>query len=184
MEGNRREDRLGKGLVRQGGTVIPVQKVGGGNFAASILNHRQRACGQQVVRVREKNVFAGGLLQAQVAGGGNALVLLMKNQHPRVLLGKAVAQGAASVRAAVVHQDQFKIRDALAQDAFHAGGQKGFGPVHRHDDTEQRHGCVYLTEQWRRAVSEYRIRYPRPWVYPPIQSCRGKPQRVLCGRFR
>ena len=72
---------------------------------------------------------------AGVAGGGQALVFLVQRHHAGDLGGKGVAQGAAGVGGAVVHQDALPVRRAgLFRHALDAKRQIPLHIVHRHDD--------------------------------------------------
>jgi hypothetical protein len=44
--------------------------------------------------------------------------------NPVILPGIIIADGTAAIRAAVIHQDQFKIRKGLRKDAVHTSGKK------------------------------------------------------------
>ena len=94
--------------------------------------------GDPVVAVQELEVGPPGGVQGPVPGGGDAGVRLVQRPHPGVLGGVAVAEGAGAVGAAVLHQQQLKIRVLLVQDAVHTAGEGLFGPIDRDDDTDGR----------------------------------------------
>ena len=92
-----------------------------------------------VVAVHKADPFPFGLSQSMIPGGGLALVLLVDHGNPAVLSGVFLADRRTPVRAAVVHQDDLKIREGLGKDAVHTLPQKSLRLVNRHNDTDLRH---------------------------------------------
>ena len=62
----------------------------------------------------------------------------MDNLYPAVLVCEGVADGAGTIRAAVVGQDQLKVRVLLTEDAFHTAAQGCLRIVNGDDDTDIR----------------------------------------------
>ena len=112
-------------------TIVFSMIVSGVQFFKIVRRHH-------VVGVHKGNGLAPGNVQPGVAGGGKAAVFLVDDLHPAVLRGVSVAQCAAAVGAAVVHKDQFKIGEGLAQQALGAGGQAVLYFIDRHDDADGR----------------------------------------------
>ena len=63
-------------------------------------------------------------VNARIAGGGKAAVFLMNDMDSTVFPGVFLADVAAAVRAAIVHQHKVKIRKRLGKDAVHAPVQE------------------------------------------------------------
>ena len=86
-----------------------------------------------VVGVGEDDIVALRVVDAEVAGGGQAAVGLM--EHPDVVpaLGLPVAHVLAAVGGAVVHDDDFIIPVGLAQQAVHGLGEIFARVVHGYD---------------------------------------------------
>ena len=104
---------------------------------AGVVQRLQVGRAQDVVRVHKGVVPPLGGVDAGVARGGQALVLLV--DHPDALIpgGHLVAQLAAAVGGAVVHQDHLKgLVEFLIQDAPDAFFQPGLGVVDRHDHAD------------------------------------------------
>jgi len=70
--------------------------------------------------------------------GTDAAVLLMQDDHARVLLREFVADSAAPVRASVINQQDLEIRIALDLQAADTGLQVRCNIVYRDDDRNGR----------------------------------------------
>lgn len=92
----------------------------------------QGAVGEEVVAVHEEDVLAPGLVEAAVAGGAHAVVLLVDDLH----VGVVFQQGRRAVSAAVVDDDDLTAPVFLREDAVEALLQVGFGIVGGYDDGE------------------------------------------------
>ena len=118
--------------------VVPEHKA----LRRSVLGIKRRLQStgtQRVVGVEKDNIFTVRSSQSGVAGGGHAAVLLMQDRHAGVSGGPAVAQTAAVVGAAVVHENTAQpAYDLLCQNAGHTAVQRGRGLVDRHDHAEGR----------------------------------------------
>ena len=90
------------------------------------------AVGEEVVAVHEEDVLALGFVEAAVAGGAHAAVLLMDDLH----VGVAFQQGRRAVGAAVVDDDDLAALAFLREDAVEALRQVDFGIVGGYDDGE------------------------------------------------
>lgn len=90
------------------------------------------AVGEEVVAVHKEDVLALGLVEAAVAGGAHAAVLLVDDLH----VGVVFQQGRRAVGAAVVNDDDLAALVFLCEDAVEALRQVGFGVVGRYDDGE------------------------------------------------
>ena len=120
----------------------------GGHAAAARLQrgqqHGVKVRLHQIVGVHKADVVPGDGVQPGVAGAGRTAVRLVDDPHPAVLRGQPVAQFAAAVGAAVLHQQQLQIVVGLGQHAAHRQRQQVFGVVHRHDNADlffcSRHG--------------------------------------------
>ena len=123
-------------LVQRSQRLVHVLHGAQGHVRARLFQGGVRR--HHVVGVHKGDGLAPGNAQPGVAGGGKAAVFLVDDLHPAVLRGVAVTQCAAAVGAAVVHKDQFKIGEGLAQQALGAGGQAVLHLVHRHDDADGR----------------------------------------------
>ena len=89
-----------------------------------------------VVAVQELKIDAPGPADANVPGIGHAGVLLVDDLDPGIRQGIRVADGAGAVLAAVVHQQQLKIRVLLAQDTVDAAANGLFRVVYGYDDAD------------------------------------------------
>ena len=99
----------------------------------------QGAGTQCVVGIQKYDIVRVGGGKSRVAGAGNAAVLLVNDLYPGVAGGPGVAQRAAGVGAAVIHQHAADAAcHPLAQDAGYAAVQRGLGPVHRHHHADSR----------------------------------------------
>ena len=106
-------------------------------FFAGGVQRVQVAGADDIVRVHKGKVAAARGINAGVARGGQALVLLVEDPHALVLGGDLIAQLAAAVGGTVVHQQHFKRHfNLLLQDAVHALLQVRFGIVDRYDHTD------------------------------------------------
>ena len=85
-----------------------------------------------------------GPVDAGVAGGGEAPVLLMDHVDAAVLCSVFITDGAAVVRAAVVHKDQLKVLEGLSQNAVHTAMQVRLHFIDRYNNTNQRHFFALL----------------------------------------
>ena len=167
--------------------AVFVNAVGGaGGHAAAARLQRGQQHGvkvrlHQIVGVHKADVVPGGGVQPGVAGAGRAAVRLVDDPHPAVLRGQPVAQFAAAVGAAVLHQQQLQVVVGLGQHAAHRQRQQVFGVVHRHDNADlffcSRHGgppgvgldsCLYYS----------RCRPPCP-IRPPKQNRRARSPAVF-----
>ena len=88
---------------------------------------------QQIVAVEEENISALGKLDALVAGGGNAAVLLVYRRNALILRGEAVDHGGSAVGRAVVHYYNLYIFKALSEQAIERLGQEALAIVCGHD---------------------------------------------------
>ena len=93
----------------------------------------------KIVRVHKGKVGRFCRLNACIPCAGKAAVGLVQHPHPGVLFGVFLAQGAAVVRASVVHQDQFKIPEGLVQNAVYAGAKPLLHFINGYDHTDFRH---------------------------------------------
>ena len=99
----------------------------------------QSAGAQRVICVEKDKVLTVRRSQSGVARGGHAAVLLMQNRHAGISGGPGVAQTAAFVGAAVVHENTVQPAcDLLGQNAGHTAVQCRSGLVDRHDHAEGR----------------------------------------------
>ena len=100
--------------------------------APRFLNHRvqpqQEIRMHPVVAVHEGQPLAAAVglrpINARIPGGGKAAVFLMNDMDSTVFPGVFLADIAAAVRAAIVHQHKVKIRKRLGKDAVHAPVQE------------------------------------------------------------
>ena len=92
-----------------------------------------------IVAVHEADPFSPGNGKGAVSRRGLSLVFLMDDPHPAVPRRVIVADDAAAVRAAVVHQDQLKIGNRLGKNTVDAGMQVRFRLINRHDHADFRH---------------------------------------------
>lgn len=58
----------------------------------------------------------------------------MNDMNARILLRILIADHAAVVRAAVVHEDQLEVRKRLRKDAVHTATEIGFDLINRNDN--------------------------------------------------
>ena len=90
-----------------------------------------------IFRVWEGDKFSPGSIQAGIPGGGKTAIGLV--DHPvqlRISGGIAVAECAAGIGGAVVHQNDLKIPAALTQEGFHAPSQILLHIVNRDDQRQ------------------------------------------------
>ena len=99
-------------------------------------------CRKPIVTVAEGDPIARGSIQTCVSRCGHACVFLMERQHPPVLFGILVADSAAAVRRAVVHQNDLNIFIGLPQKGIHRAAQILLHLIHRHDDRDLLHICT------------------------------------------
>ena len=118
-----------------------------------LLHQAERAGDQQIVRIGEVNIRAGGLGEAAVAGGAGALVLLMDGADACVAGGQTVADLAAAVGGAVVDEDDLEGCALLLQDGLHALLKAVAHVVHGHDDADHIRHRVRSFRPERRAGS-------------------------------
>ena len=81
-----------------------------------------------VVRIDEREVFAGARAQSGVAGGGDALILLSDQLQSRFAGVARSDQAGGVVGRAVVHDQQFPVLQSLVPHAFN-GAPDRIGPV-------------------------------------------------------
>ena len=130
-----------------------AEKVADADLAEGLLRrfieHLQKIRVYPVITVHEGQPAAGtvrkGPVDAGIPGGGQTAVLLMDDMDPAVSPGIIFAQLSTVVRAAVIHQNQFKIGIALAQNAVHTAAQEFLDLVDRHNHTDVRH-ITFLSE--------------------------------------
>ena len=88
-----------------------------------------------VVAVHEGQPLAAAVglrpINAHIPGGGKAAVFLVNHVNPAIPPGVFLADVAAAVRAAIVHQHKVKIRKRLGKDAVHAPVQERLHLVDR-----------------------------------------------------
>ena len=89
-----------------------------------------------VVTVQELEIDARSPADTDIPGIGHAGVLLVDDLDPGIRQGIRVADGAGAVLAAVVHQQQLKIRVLLAQDTVDAAANGLFRVVYGYDDAD------------------------------------------------
>ena len=101
----------------------------------------QQVGGNGVVAVHHREPLALGGIQPGVARTGRPRPGLSRVQgaDAGVFFRPGIAHFRAMVGAGIVDEQQFKIRIALRQDAFHTGVQRFFGLVDRHQDTDGGH---------------------------------------------
>ncbi len=93
-----------------------------------------------VVAVGEGYPLATGVVEAEVAGGGDAAVGLVENADAGVTGSIFVADGGAAVGGAVVDEQQLKVGVGLRQYRVDAPPQILFGIVDGHYDGNLRRG--------------------------------------------
>jgi hypothetical protein len=94
--------------------------------------------GEDVVGVQERQVGAGGVPGAGVAGRAEALVLLLDQPEPPVPGGELLGDRDTAVRRAVVHHDHFEVPQRLLLQRLQTGLQVALDVVEGHDDAEKR----------------------------------------------
>lgn len=92
----------------------------------------QGAVGEEVVAVHKEDILAPSFVEAAVAGGAHASVLLVDDLHVVV----TIQQGRRAVGAAVVDNDDLAALVFLREDAVEALRQVGFDVVGGYDDGE------------------------------------------------
>ena len=98
-----------------------------------------------VVRIHEKDVFPHRAGKAFVAGMAQAAVFAQMNDgHARILFSQPVAERAAFVGRAVVHDDQLEIMECLAEQAVDGALDVVFDSISGHDDADGRHAFSSL----------------------------------------
>ena len=118
------------------GLFLFVHRVGiaGGNahiiFADGIQKCFVEIRIHQVVRIHKADVIPAGIVQPNVQSGGRAAVFLVEHPDARVGFGKLSTQLAAAVGAAILHQQQLKVRKALGQNAAHRAGDVILGVIY------------------------------------------------------
>ena len=134
---------VGAGHAGQGLVFLPV--AGGapdGQVTGVLLlggeGSLQQAGGHGVVRVKEVDPLGIGGGQTRVAGAGGPAVGLVDHGKPAVPPGPLVADRAAAVGGAVVHQHAFPAGKGLGGDGGQADRQKLAGVPHRHHDGQFR----------------------------------------------
>ena len=68
-------------------------------------------------------------VDTRVPGSRQTTIFLMNDMHTAVLCSVFIADHAAVVRAAVVHEDQLEVRKRLRENAVHAAAKVGFNLV-------------------------------------------------------
>ena len=115
-------------------------KVGDHQVAGAAFRCTHQASGgircDPVVAVQKLEIGSPGPVQGKISAGGNAGVLLMENLNTAVLGRIFVADRAGIVRAAVIHQQQFKIRIFLVQNTFNASPDGLLCIIDRDNDTD------------------------------------------------
>ena len=146
------------GLPLQMLTDEPVEIRVSGQFAAQRL---QQAGGHGIVAVQEQHplAFCGG--QPGVAGVSQAAVLLVEHPQAGDLCRQHVADLAAGIGGAVIHEDALPIPGTgLLRHAFDARRQVVLHIINRHDDGKLGHGFSLLRCTWeigRTAAGAYRM---------------------------
>ena len=129
------------GLAGDGGVLLidGVPGAGGDGRAAVPDGVQQRFVHggfDEVIGVHKTHIIAPRVVQPHVGGRRRAAVGLVEHPDAGVGFGKFIAQLTAAVGAAVLHQQQLKIREGLRKDAGHRAGQVVFGVVHAGDDAD------------------------------------------------
>ena len=136
------------GVFGQGAVGLPLQMLAdepveirvSGQFAAQRL---QQAGGHGIIAVQEQHplAFCGG--QPGVAGVSQAAVLLVEHPQAGNLRRQHVADLAAGIGRAVIHEDALPIPGTgLLRHAFDARRQVVLHIINRHDDGKLGHGVV------------------------------------------
>ena len=105
---------------------------------AGVVQRLQKARQNDIIGVNKGIIAALGGVDAGVARGGQALVLLMDDPHALITGGVLVADLSAAVGGAVVDEKHLDGHiDLLGQNALDALGQVGLRVVNRHDYTDR-----------------------------------------------
>ena len=104
-----------------------------------------------VIAVHEAQIVAPGNIQPGISGPGQSGVFLMDHPDPGILGGVSIADPAAAVGTAVVHQNHFQIPVGLGQHGVDTPRKQGFDFIDWNDDTDQRfhrylHQQVYRSD--------------------------------------
>ena len=89
-----------------------------------------------VVTVHKAQPLSPGNVDPRITGTAQAAVFLVDHPDPGIPGRIFVADGAAAVRGAIVHQDQLKVRDRLGKNGIHAPGKIAFHLINRYDNAE------------------------------------------------
>ena len=90
-----------------------------------------------IIIITKGEPLAAAMLQAKVARSADARIGLFQHPDAAIFFGQFMGQRSTAIGGAIVHQQQLKIRKALAQHAFHSGMQQHPGIIDRHDNTDQ-----------------------------------------------
>ena len=90
-----------------------------------------------IIIITKGEPLAAAMLQAKVARSADARIGLFQHPDAAIFFGQFMGQRSTAIGGAIVHQQQLKIRKALAQHAFHRGMQQHPGIIDRHDNTDQ-----------------------------------------------
>ena len=121
-----------------------IGKAAGGGVRAGLLPEIPKGFQSleliAVVGVQKGNIVPLGLVDSQVSGLADALVLLpVKDANPIVLGGEPVAQGGGAVGGPVIHQDELPIGKGLAGYAVETAVQELLRLVDGDDDRDTGH---------------------------------------------
>ena len=102
-----------------------------------------------VVAVHKSEVFPSGQAHSRIASRRNAGIFLMHCDNSLIFCRVFVQQGAAAVRAAVIHADDFNIAQGLSAQAVKTFAEIRFNVVYRDDNRNCRLSgkmfcCVHL----------------------------------------
>ena len=92
--------------------------------------------GDPVIAVQELQVCSFRVIQRQIPAGGDTGVGLMEDPNPAVPVRAGITDGAGTVGAAVIHQQQLKILVLLIQNAVDTASNGFFRIVDRDDDAD------------------------------------------------
>ena len=87
--------------------------------------------GYAVVAVYEAYPFAEGVVEAEVAGGGDASVGRVEDADAAVLYGVFITDGRRAVGRAVIYEQQLEVGERLCEYRVHTPTQPFLRSVHR-----------------------------------------------------
>lgn len=110
---------------------------------SNVQQHFQIVRVHPVVAVHKADPLAvavgKGPVDTGVPGSRQSPILLMNDMHARILLRIVIADRAAVVRAAIVHEDQLEVCKRLREDAVYAAAEIGFDLIDGNNNGNQRH---------------------------------------------